>query len=98
MCAPAQDAEHSKRVGRIVRLLKNVLIQHNDGVGAEHQVALDGAALCRARAGDVFMRRFAGLNLFWNAGHADLKRDTGTLENLTAAGRLRGQDQHRPTS
>ena len=91
MFLPAQHAEHSKRIGSILGLFKNVLIQHDDRIGAEHEVAGDGAGFLARKPANVLVRCFAVLNLFRNACNADCKGYAGAFQNLTAARRLRGQ-------
>ena len=55
MFSPAQHPEHSKGIGSILGLFENVLIQHDDRVGAEHQVAGDGAGLLARKPANVLM-------------------------------------------
>ena len=74
-----------------------MLIEDDDRIGAEHKVAVDGRGFLARKPEHVIFRCLAGLNLFRNAGDADFERDAGMLENLAAAGRLRGQNEHRPT-
>lgn len=97
MLASRKQAEHACRVSFISRLLENVMVHHDHGIGAQYDFlfsAVNGERLLSREAEHILFSAFAIAPILYYGRSANFKGDARVGQNFAAAWGLRGENQH----
>src|SRR5712691_1618582 len=85
MLATGEHAEHSQRIIGIARLFEDMLVNYDDGVRRQYQLAgihENGKGLLLSQTAHIIFRRFMRTVLLWNVGGADHEWNSRGCQDL----------------
>ena len=90
-------------MARVPWLAEHQIVQHHDGVGADHQLravagqqSATGLRLRHRQAAYQYLRRFTGESRFVDLQIQNLECHAKLMQQISASGRSGGKEDHSP--
>ncbi len=97
MAPRRQKPQHTRRIGRVVRLAEDVIVRDDGGVGCEHdavaRVSKNGARLGVRHTPHVLFGRFADVDGFIDVCGLDVEFESRGTQQLGAPRRRRREQK-----